>query len=168
MTWNVGTKLSTRHRPWVAQWASWRPPADDIGSLRLRRAPDPDGLSSQRANPVVRWKTLDLRPCCPCVQPGNETAGKSGIGWPFLDQVWSRRRRIPRVSTNASIPSRSPSAPGRAQKGAANLPFPAKYASETTSDLKVTVRPGENDLEPIKLLSGPAAAKSASRKGLNR
>ena len=65
-------------------------------------------------------------------------------------------------------PEPQPVSAGRAQKGAANLPFPAKYASETTSDLKVTVRPGENDLEPIKLLSGPAAAKSGSRKGLNR
>ena len=65
-------------------------------------------------------------------------------------------------------PELQPVSAGRAQKGAANLPFPARYASETTSDLKVTVRPGENDLEPIKLLSGPAAAKSASRKGLNQ
>ena len=65
-------------------------------------------------------------------------------------------------------PELQPVSAGRAQKGAANLPFPAKYASETTSDLKVTIRPGENDLEPMKLLSGPAAAKSGSRKGLNR
>src|SRR5271157_4229173 len=65
-------------------------------------------------------------------------------------------------------PEPQPVSAGRAQKGAASLPFPAKYADETTSDLKVTVRPGENDLEPIKLLSGPAAAKSGSRKGLNR
>jgi hypothetical protein len=56
----------------------------------------------------------------------------------------------------------------RSKKGAASLSFPAKYADETTSDLKVTVKPGENNLEPIKLLSGPAAAKSPSGKGLNQ
>jgi hypothetical protein len=57
---------------------------------------------------------------------------------------------------------------GRTKKGVASLPFPAKYSDETTSNLKVTVKPGENDLEPIKLLSGPAAAKSTSGKGLNQ
>src|SRR5271165_6725616 len=61
-------------------------------------------------------------------------------------------------------PEPQPGTAGRAKRGAANLPFPARYASETTSDLKVTVKPGENDLKPIKLLSGPAAAKSASGK----
>src|SRR5271157_3126462 len=65
-------------------------------------------------------------------------------------------------------PEPQPWSAGRAKKGAASLPFPAKYADDTTSGLKVTVKPGENDLEPIKLLSGPAAAKSASRKGLNQ
>ena len=65
-------------------------------------------------------------------------------------------------------PEPQPGSAGRAKRGAANLPFPAKYADETTSDLKVTVKPGENDLEPIKLVPGPAAAKSASRKGLNQ
>src|SRR5271157_4749522 len=69
--------------------------ADDIGSLRLRRAhlPDRDALSSQRASPVVRWETLDLRPGCLCVQPGRGVPGKSGIGWPFLDQDRSQRWR---------------------------------------------------------------------------
>ena len=63
-------------------------------------------------------------------------------------------------------PEPQPWSAGRARKGAASLPFPTKYVDATTSDLKVTVRPGENDLEPIKLLSGPAAAKSASGKRL--
>jgi hypothetical protein len=59
-------------------------------------------------------------------------------------------------------------ATGRAKKGTGNLPFPAKYADETTSDLKVTVKPGDNNLEPIKLLTTAAAAKSTTGKGTNR
>jgi hypothetical protein len=43
-----------------------------------------------------------------------------------------------------------------------------KYADETTSDLKVTVKPGDNNLEPIKLLTAAAAARSTSGKGTNR
>ena len=43
---------------------------------------------------------------------------------------------------------------GRAKRGAANLPFPAKYSHETTSDLRVTVEPGDNLLEPFKLIPG--------------
>jgi hypothetical protein len=57
---------------------------------------------------------------------------------------------------------------GRSKRGAANLPFPAKYSDEMTSDLKVTVKPGDNTLEPFKLVPGPSAAKSATGKGLNR
>ena len=145
--------------------------ADDIGSLRLRRAHllDPDGLSSQRANPVVRWETLDLRPGCPCVQPGTWSSREK---WDRMAVSRSRvepATALPRVSTKcASNPSLQPGTAGRAKKGAANLPFPAKYADDTTSDLKVTVKPGENNLEPIKLVPGPSAAKSASRKGLNQ
>jgi hypothetical protein len=59
-------------------------------------------------------------------------------------------------------------ATGRAKKGTGNLPFPAKYADETTSDVKVTVKPGDNNLEPITLLSHAAAAKSTTGKGQNR
>ncbi len=54
---------------------------------------------------------------------------------------------------------------GPAKKGLSSLPFPAKYADETTSDLKVTIKPGENNLEPIKLVPGSAVAKSKSGKG---
>lgn len=65
-------------------------------------------------------------------------------------------------------PEPQPGTAGRAKRGAANLPFPAKYSHEMTSDLKVTVKPGDNLLEPFKLVPGPSAAKSASRKGLNQ
>src|SRR5208283_4488149 len=65
-------------------------------------------------------------------------------------------------------PELQPGTAGRAKKGAASLPFPAKYADDTTSGLKVTVKPGENNLEPFKLVPGPSAARSASRKGLNQ
>jgi hypothetical protein len=66
-------------------------------------------------------------------------------------------------------PELQPGIAGRAKKGgAAHLPFPAKYAHDTTSGLKVTVKPGENNLEPFKLVPGPPAARAASRKGLNQ
>jgi hypothetical protein len=65
-------------------------------------------------------------------------------------------------------PEPQPGTAGRAKKGAARLPFPAKYADDTASGLKVTVKPGENNLEPFKLVPGPSAARSASRKGLNQ
>jgi hypothetical protein len=55
---------------------------------------------------------------------------------------------------------------GRTKRSTANLPFPAKYTVDSTSDLKVTVKPGENNLEPIKLVPGPAAAKFRTGKGL--
>jgi len=65
-------------------------------------------------------------------------------------------------------PDLQPGTAGRAKRGAASLPFPAKYANDTTSGLKVTVKPGENNLEPFKLVPGPSAARSASRTGLNQ
>src|SRR5271157_6391132 len=65
-------------------------------------------------------------------------------------------------------PEPQPGTAGRAKRGAANLPFPAKYSHEMTSDLKVTVEPGDNLLEPFKLVPRPWAAKSASSKGLNQ
>jgi hypothetical protein len=51
------------------------------------------------------------------------------------------------------------------RKGAANLPFPAKYADETTSDLTVTVKPEDNTLEPFKLVPPASAGKSSSGTG---
>jgi hypothetical protein len=57
---------------------------------------------------------------------------------------------------------------GPAKKGLSGLPFPAKYADETTSDLKVTIKPGENNLEPIKLIPGAAGAKSTNGRASNK
>jgi len=56
---------------------------------------------------------------------------------------------------------------GRTKRSAANLPFPAKYADESTSELTVTVKPGENNLEPLKLVPGSAGAKPTSGKNAN-
>ncbi len=53
----------------------------------------------------------------------------------------------------------------RSTRSTTNLPFPAKYASEVTSDLVVTVKPTENTLEPFKLVPGSAAAKPTHGKG---
>jgi hypothetical protein len=55
---------------------------------------------------------------------------------------------------------------GRSHKSTANLPFPAKYTDDSTSDLKVTVKPGENNLEAFKLVPGPA--RSTTGKGSTR
>jgi hypothetical protein len=49
---------------------------------------------------------------------------------------------------------------GKGKKGAAALSFPARYADETTSELKVTIKPGENDLEPFKLTKSAASPKT--------
>jgi hypothetical protein len=39
----------------------------------------------------------------------------------------------------------------RGKKNLGNLPFPGKYADESTSGLAVSVKPGDNELEPFKL-----------------
>lgn len=57
---------------------------------------------------------------------------------------------------------------GRTRTGTVNFPFPVKYTDDSTSGLKVTVKPGENNLEPIKLVPGPSAARSSTGKGSNR
>jgi len=49
---------------------------------------------------------------------------------------------------------------GAARRKLANLPFPAKYADETTSGLTATVKPGDNTLEPFKLVPAQAGSKS--------
>ncbi len=46
----------------------------------------------------------------------------------------------------------------RPKKGATNLPYPGRYADETTSDLNVTVKSGENDLD-LKLTKTAASSK---------
>ena len=54
-------------------------------------------------------------------------------------------------------------APGPVKKGPPNLPYPMKYLDESTSGLTATVKPGENTLEPFKLV--PGEAKSATGRG---
>ena len=49
-----------------------------------------------------------------------------------------------------------------------NLPFPAKYADETTSDLTATVKPGDNQLEPFKLTTGPSNTKGPGGRALDQ
>ncbi len=46
-----------------------------------------------------------------------------------------------------------------ATKKGASLPFPMKYADETTSGLTATIKPGDNTLEPFKLVAGPGGTK---------
>jgi hypothetical protein len=49
------------------------------------------------------------------------------------------------------------------RRNVANLPFGTKFTDESTSDLNVTIKPGDNVLEPFKLTNERAAA--ASKKG---
>jgi hypothetical protein len=60
--------------------------------------------------------------------------------------------------------SSTPASKGRSsRRGAANLPYPAQYADESTSGLTVTVKPGENALEPFKLTPGqPGSTREGS------
>jgi hypothetical protein len=55
-----------------------------------------------------------------------------------------------------------------ASRKGVSLPFPAKYADETTSDLTATVKAGDNQLEPFKLTSGPSSAKGKESRGLDQ
>jgi hypothetical protein len=54
------------------------------------------------------------------------------------------------------------------RKASANLPFPAKYSDEATSDLTVTVKSGENNLEPFKLVAGASQATSKAGRNLDQ
>src|SRR5208282_2249727 len=159
MTWNVETKLSTRRT------ALGRAVGMVAAGLMI------SGLSG------CGGPTYSTPPVYPVKGQILLSDGKpltSGQGVEFPGKVGSDGRfsiksgagdGAPEGEYKVRIdPEPQPWSAGRAKKGAASLPFPAKYADDTTSDLKVTVKAGENDLEPIKLLSGPAAAKSASRK----
>src|SRR5262245_1500105 len=55
-----------------------------------------------------------------------------------------------RIDPEVSALSKSKGKPSSRKVGA-NLPFPARYTEESTSDLSVTVKPGENNLESFKL-----------------
>jgi len=54
---------------------------------------------------------------------------------------------IVRIDAEAAIGQ----AKGKVKKRSAALPFPDKYADETTSGLTAAVKAGQNDLEPFKL-----------------
>jgi hypothetical protein len=45
-----------------------------------------------------------------------------------------------------------PSKVKSSRRNLANLPFPAKYTEEATSGLSATIKPGDNPLEPFKLI----------------
>jgi hypothetical protein len=54
-------------------------------------------------------------------------------------------------------------AKGRAATGKWQFPFSVRYSDEGTSDLTVTVTPGENRLEPFRLASASKKSERASR-----
>jgi len=171
MTWNVGTKLSTRRTALgraVGIVAAARLMISGLSGCGEPTYSTPTVYPVKGQVLLPNGKPLTSGQVVLVSNQGMEFPGKVGSDGRFSIKCGAGDG-APEGEYKVRIdPEPQPVSAGRAQKGAANLPFPAKYASETTSDLKVTVRPGENDLEPIKLLSGPAAAKSGSRKGLNR
>jgi hypothetical protein len=62
-------------------------------------------------------------------------------------------------------PHQAPALKGKpSRRNVSNLPFSPKYTEEATSDLSVTVKPGDNVLEPFKLTNErPAAAAKKGR-----
>ena len=171
MTWNVGTKVSARRTAPGRAGGIVAAAGLMIPGLSGRGEPT---YSTPTVNPVKGQILLpDGKPLTSgqvvlVSSQGVELPGKVGSDGRFSIKSGAGDG-APEGEYKVRIdPEPQPESAGRAKKGAASPPLPAKYADETTSDLKVTVRPGESDLEPIKLLSVPAAAKSASRKGLNR
>jgi hypothetical protein len=55
-------------------------------------------------------------------------------------------------------PSQAPVKGKPSRRSVSRLPFAAKYTEEASSDLSVTVKPGDNVLEPFKLTSERSAA----------
>jgi hypothetical protein len=60
-------------------------------------------------------------------------------------------------------PNQAPVKGKSSRRNVSNLPFGAKYTDEATSELSVTVKPGDNALEPFKLTNEQAT--SQARKG---
>ena len=163
MTWNVGTKLSTRRT--ALGRAVGIVAAAGLMISGLSGCGEPT-YSTPTVYPVKGQILLsDGKPLTSghvvlVSNQGMEFPGKVGSDGRFSIKCGAGDG-APGGEYKVRIdPELQPGSAGRAQKGAANLPFPAKYASETTSDLKVTVRPGENDLEPIKLLFGAGGGKA--------
>jgi hypothetical protein len=74
------------------------------------------------------------------------------------------------VRLDADVPTTGQATKGKpaSRKTAVNLPFPAKYADETTSELTATVKAGDNQLEPFKLTAGPSGAQGKGSRVLDQ
>jgi hypothetical protein len=56
-------------------------------------------------------------------------------------------------------PSQAPVKGKSSRRNVSNLPFGPKFTDESTSDLSVTVKPGDNVLEPFKLTNEKATSQ---------
>jgi hypothetical protein len=63
-----------------------------------------------------------------------------------------------KVRIEYNDPSQSPVKGKSSRRNVSNLPFGAKYTDEATSDLSVTIKPGDNVLEPIRLTNEKATS----------
>jgi hypothetical protein len=168
MTWNVGLKLSTRPSAFVRTVRFVA--AGVLLSSGLFGCTDSPGSIST----IYPVKGQILMPDGKPLTSGT-VVFVSNRGQEFSGKLESDGRFSLKSGLGDGAPDgeylvrldaepQSASSATRAKKGAAALPFPAKYADETTSDVKVNVKPGENNLEPIKLLPARAAAKSTHGK----
>ena len=179
MTWNVGMKLSSRRT--ALSRSSIPLMAVGLIALGFSGCGNSDAVKPRQVY-AVKGKVLLLdgtplksgRVCLVSTTTATEYGGTIGSDGSFEIKT-NYGDGAPEGSYKVRIDPEvvsGPQAQGkpRSRKGAANLPFPAKYADEGTSDLTVTVIPENNTLEPFKLVPGSSSAKSTAGtgKGLDR
>ena len=165
MSWNVEDRLLSRYLGWVC--------FSGLVAITGLTAATLSGCSEKYAIPTVhpvKGQVLlaDGKPLTSGVvvlvskqaseYPGKiESDGHFSIKTPNGDGAPEGDYRV-RIE-----PEARGTAPGPVKKGPPNLPYPMMYLDESTSGLTATVKPGENTLEPFKLV--PGSATSSTGKG---
>ncbi len=174
MIWNVGTRLS-RGRTALSR-CSISLMAVGLIALGFSGCGDPNAIKAQKLYPVkgkvlladgtpLKSGLVSLVSTTMAVEYEG-TIGSDGtfeIKTSYGDGAPEGSYKV-RIETEGPTGQQSKGKP-TSRKVAANLPFPAKYADETTSGLTVTVKAEDNNLEPFKLVPGPSAATSTTANG---